>query len=104
MARKRHPEIVRAERCELERRQAEKVIGAMRSGQALRLSYEKPSPHWRLDNGQSVPAAVANIIREDPRIFGVGDTLVADTRSQTYRYVGACDAAWRNYEPAESDG
>jgi hypothetical protein len=79
---------LRAERCELDRRQAEKVIHAMRGGQALRLSYEKPSPRWRLDNGKSVSGAVAKIICEDPRISGIGDALFNDARSQTYRYAG----------------
>jgi hypothetical protein len=80
----------RAERRhELDQRQAEKVVHAMCGGQALRLSYEKPSLRWRLDNGQSVSAAVARIVCADPRIVGVGDTLFSDgvAKSQTYRFA-----------------
>jgi hypothetical protein len=63
------------------------VLCALRGGQTLQLHHTSLSHEWRLSGGQRVSDATAKLAIQDHHVVGVGDTLFADTRSQTYRYV-----------------
>jgi hypothetical protein len=63
-----------------------RVLGEMRRGATLQLSYA-PRPHWRLSTGAFVTDEMARTAINLPNVIGVGDCLIADGLSQTFRYV-----------------
>jgi hypothetical protein len=65
---------------------AELVLGEMRRGAALHLSFS-PREHWVLSSGMFVPDHVARAVIALTTVIGVGDALLAGGLSQTFRYT-----------------
>ena len=65
------------------------VLKEMRvKGATLHCHYERGKAVWVLSSDpRPLPDGVAAAISRDPRVIGVGDTLIAGTLSQTFRYV-----------------
>jgi hypothetical protein len=64
-----------------------RVLAVMRSGQTLRLHYTTTKQRWFLSNGREVTEQTALRAIANIHVVPVGDTLFADTFSQTYRYT-----------------
>jgi hypothetical protein len=64
------------------------VLGELRRGAVLQLSYE-PRRLWRLSTGEFVSDAVASTVIGLPNVVGVGDALplFAGELSQTWRFT-----------------
>jgi hypothetical protein len=69
-----------------ERREADRVFGAMRDGALLFLHFENGRPIWRLSTGQFVPANAANTVINRPDIASRGDGLFYGMPGQTWRF------------------
>jgi hypothetical protein len=75
-------------RLDHERRQPELALEAMKRGPAL---HHVGAGDWRLSTGQHVSVRVANIIKFNRNVVGVGDSLfgvAARELSQTWRWAG----------------
>jgi len=54
---------------------AERVITAMRAGNALHLQFLDGKPHWFLTDGRHVDVAVAAVVITHQQVVDVGDAL-----------------------------
>jgi hypothetical protein len=88
MSAARHTRGPRQARLDLLNANARKVLAAMLGGASLRLDRSRGS-RWSLSDGRPVENAVAREVIADPDVIAVGDTLFAETLSQTFRHVGA---------------
>jgi len=73
-------------RLDRQRRAVSRALDAMRQSATLHLRHEPNRPRWLLSNGWPVPEDVAAILINHPNVIGVGDSLYAGARSQTWRY------------------
>ena len=65
------------------------VLNALRNGAVLHLSLAD-KPTWKLNNGVTeitVSSRTVQAALKRKAIVGVGDSLFADTPSQTWRYI-----------------
>jgi hypothetical protein len=71
----------------LDRRVAhvDRVLIAMKRGEALHLQYEKGRPLWSLSGGRTVPADIAALAIADAAVVAVGRALFDDCLAQTWR-------------------
>jgi hypothetical protein len=65
------------------------VINCMRHGATLHLTLTRTGPVWTLSDGRGrkIPDEVARLVIADHRVVGVGDCLLKNLSSQTYRFV-----------------
>jgi hypothetical protein len=70
-------------------RAIEKVLAAMRRGNALHHYYTIGVPVWVLSDGTRVGRDIAEAAIRNPSIVPVGEALFAGCRPQTYRYAQA---------------
>jgi hypothetical protein len=63
------------------------VIACMRDGATLHLAFQRGGPVWSLSDGRRITDDVARVVIADHRVVGVGDCLLKNLPSQTYRYV-----------------
>ena len=66
-------------------RAANHALAAMRRGQTLHLQHIGGRRRCSLSNGESVPAAVANIIINNTDVAPANDGLFPDLLAQTWR-------------------
>jgi hypothetical protein len=66
---------------------ADRVIAAMRNGQALHCSFEGNGERWWLSSGTRVSPAAAKLAIEHPDVVSTGDALFKNVRGQTFRFA-----------------
>jgi hypothetical protein len=80
---------LRRVRRQLDRRclSADRVMAAMRKGQALHCSFERGGPVWWLSDGARVSPEVAKLVVDHVQTISVGDGLFRGGTAQTYRFT-----------------
>ena len=73
-------------RVDRQRRAFYRALDVMRRGATLHLEFGRHGEWWGLSNGRHVSADVAALLINHPNVIGVGDSLFAGVRCQTYRY------------------
>ena len=68
-------------------READTVLAQMRRGASLHVQFGHNGHRWRLSTGERVAGDVAELVRADSQIVGVGDCLFDNSTSQTIRYL-----------------
>jgi hypothetical protein len=64
------------------------VVRRLHGGEALRLTYTRTGPEWSLwPSGEWVAREAAELVIARPDVAGVGDSLFAGVRSQTFRFI-----------------
>src|SRR5262245_15915972 len=64
------------------------VIGAMKRGASLHLTYLKTGAEWSLSAGERVPDEIAAQVIRHPNVANCGGSLFGDhLRAQAYRFI-----------------